>query len=87
MRLNAVVMGVAQYTEWKHALVLLKLLAQGEADIGSKRIVDQAERAGSSTGGWARRARQEGTKALRDSIATPTPGGAFSTARGPRRSS
>ena len=37
------VMGVAQYTEWRHALALLKLLAQGEADIGSKHVVDQAE--------------------------------------------
>ena len=40
---KAVVMGVAQYTEWRRALVLLKLLAQGEADIASKRVVDQAE--------------------------------------------
>ena len=40
---KAVVMGVAQYTEWKRALVLLKLLAQGEADIASKRVVDQTE--------------------------------------------
>ena len=40
---KAVVMGVAQYTEWRHALALLKLLAQGEADIGVKRIVDHAE--------------------------------------------
>jgi prevent-host-death family protein len=40
---KAVVMGVAQYTEWRHALALLKLLAQGEADIGVKRIVDHAD--------------------------------------------
>jgi prevent-host-death family protein len=40
---RAVVMGVAQYTEWRRALALLKLLAQGEADIASKRVVDQAE--------------------------------------------
>jgi prevent-host-death family protein len=40
---KAVVMGVAQYTEWRRALALLKLLAQGEADIASKRVVDQAE--------------------------------------------
>ena len=40
---KAVVMGVAQYTEWRRALVLLKLLAQGEADIASKRVVDQTE--------------------------------------------
>ena len=40
---KAVVMGVAQYTEWRRALALLKLLAQGEADIASKRVVDQTE--------------------------------------------
>ncbi len=40
---KAVVMGVAQYTEWRHLLALLKLLAQGEADIASKHVVDQAE--------------------------------------------
>lgn len=40
---KAVVMGVAQYTEWRRALLLLKLLAQGEADIASKRVVDQTE--------------------------------------------
>lgn len=40
---KAVVMGVAQYTEWRHALALLKLLAQGEADIDVKRIVDHAD--------------------------------------------
>jgi prevent-host-death family protein len=40
---RAVVMGVAQYTEWRRALAFLKLLAQGEADIASKRVVDQAE--------------------------------------------
>ncbi len=40
---KAVVMGVAQYTEWRHALALLKLLAQGEADIASKHVVHQAE--------------------------------------------
>ena len=40
---KAVVMGVAQYTEWRRALTLLKLLAQGEADISANRVVDQAE--------------------------------------------
>ena len=40
---KAVVMGVAQYTEWRRALALLKLLAQGEADIASNRVVKQAE--------------------------------------------
>lgn len=40
---KAGVMGVAQYTDWKRALALLKSLAQREADIGSKRIVDQTD--------------------------------------------
>ena len=40
---KAVVMGVAQYTEWRRALVLLKLLAQGEADLASHRVVSQTE--------------------------------------------
>jgi prevent-host-death family protein len=40
---KAVVMGVAQYDEWKRTLALLKILAQGEADVTANRIVDQAE--------------------------------------------
>jgi prevent-host-death family protein len=40
---KAVVMGMAQYTEWRRALALLKLLAQGEADIAANRVIDQAE--------------------------------------------
>jgi len=40
---KAVVMGVAQYTEWRRTLALLKLLAQGEADIASHRVVSQTE--------------------------------------------
>jgi prevent-host-death family protein len=40
---KAVVMGVAQYDEWKRTLALLKILAQGEADVAAKRVVDQAE--------------------------------------------
>jgi prevent-host-death family protein len=38
---KAVVMGVAQYAEWRRALVLLKLLAQGDADLASHRVVNQ----------------------------------------------
>jgi prevent-host-death family protein len=40
---KAVVMGVAQYDEWGKTLALLKVLAQGEADVTAKRVVDQAE--------------------------------------------
>jgi len=40
---KAVVMGVAQYDEWKRTLALLKILAQGEADVAANRVVDQAE--------------------------------------------
>ncbi len=40
---KAVVMGVAQYAEWRQTMALLKLLAQGEADVAAKRLVDQAE--------------------------------------------
>jgi prevent-host-death family protein len=40
---KAVVMGVAQYTEWRRTLALLKILAQGEADVGAKRLVGQDE--------------------------------------------
>ncbi len=40
---KAVLMGVAQYTEWRRTMALLKLLAQGEADVAAKRLVDQAE--------------------------------------------
>ena len=48
---KAVVMGVTQYAEWKRSLVLLKILAQGEADVTGGRVVDQREafrRAGAS---------------------------------------
>ncbi len=40
---KAVLMGVAQYTEWRRTMALLKLLAQGEADVAEKRLVDQPE--------------------------------------------
>ncbi len=40
---KAVVMGVAQYDEWRRALALLKILAQGEADVTARRVVDQAD--------------------------------------------
>ncbi len=40
---KAVVMGVDQYNDWKRTLVLLKTLAQGEADVSSNRVVDQTE--------------------------------------------
>ncbi len=40
---KAVVMGVAQYNEWRRTLALFKMLAQGEADIASNRVVDQTE--------------------------------------------
>ncbi len=40
---KAVVMGVDQYDEWKRTLALLKLIAQGEADVSSGRVMDQDE--------------------------------------------
>ncbi len=40
---RAVVMGVTQYDEWRRTLALLKLLAQGEADVASHRVVEQRE--------------------------------------------
>ena len=40
---RAVVMGVAQYDEWRKTLALLKMLAQGEADVTAKRAIGQAE--------------------------------------------
>lgn len=38
---KAVVMGVDQYDEWKRTLALLKLIAQGEADVPAGRMMDQ----------------------------------------------
>jgi prevent-host-death family protein len=40
---KAVVMGVEQYDEWKRTLALLKLIAQGEADIPAGRLAEQGE--------------------------------------------
>jgi prevent-host-death family protein len=40
---KAVVMGVAQYDEWKKALALLKILAMGESDVAAGRTVSQEE--------------------------------------------
>jgi prevent-host-death family protein len=40
---RAVLMGVAQYDEWRKTLALLKMLAQGEADVRAKRVIGQAE--------------------------------------------
>jgi prevent-host-death family protein len=40
---RAVVMGVEQYDEWKRTLALLKLIAQGEADVSAGRMVKQGE--------------------------------------------
>ena len=40
---KAVVMGVAQYDEWRRNLTLLKLIAQGEADVAAGRLAGQAE--------------------------------------------
>lgn len=38
---KAVLMGVAQYDEWKRTLALLKLLAQSEADVSADRMIAQ----------------------------------------------
>ncbi len=38
---KAVVMGVAQFNEWRRTLALLKMLAQGEADAAANRVVEQ----------------------------------------------
>jgi prevent-host-death family protein len=40
---KAVVMGVDQYQEWRRTMALLKLAAQGEADIAAGRVVEQTE--------------------------------------------
>lgn len=40
---KAVLMGVAQYDEWKRTLALLKLLAQSEADVSANRTLEQDE--------------------------------------------
>ena len=40
---KAVVMGIAQYDEWKREFALLKILALGEADVSSGRTVSQDE--------------------------------------------
>lgn len=38
---KAVLMGAAQYDEWKRTMALLKLLATGDADIDAGRTVSQ----------------------------------------------
>ena len=38
---KAVVMGVEQYDEWKRTLALLKLIAQGEAEVAASRLIGQ----------------------------------------------
>ena len=40
---KAVLMGVAQYDEWKCTLALLKLLAQSEADVSANRLLEQGD--------------------------------------------
>ncbi len=40
---KAIIMGVEQYQEWRRMLALLKLIAQGEADIAAGRIAPQSE--------------------------------------------
>jgi len=40
---KAVLMGVEQYQEWRRTLALLKMVAQGEADIAAGRVVSQSE--------------------------------------------
>jgi PHD/YefM family antitoxin component YafN of YafNO toxin-antitoxin module len=40
---RAVVMGIEQYDEWKRTLALLKLIAQGEADVPAGHMVKQGE--------------------------------------------
>jgi len=40
---RAVVMGMTQYQEWRRTMALLKLVALGEADVASGRVVGQGD--------------------------------------------
>jgi PHD/YefM family antitoxin component YafN of YafNO toxin-antitoxin module len=40
---RAILMDVASYERWRSALTMLKIVAQGEADIAAGRVVSQEE--------------------------------------------
>ena len=40
---QAVVIGIKQYNQWRRSLALLKLIAQGEADVAAGRLISQDE--------------------------------------------
>jgi len=40
---KAVLMGVATYDRWKQAAIMMKLIAQGEADVAAGRILSEKE--------------------------------------------
>jgi prevent-host-death family protein len=56
---KAVVMGVEQYDEWKRTLALLKLIAQGEAEIAVGRLIGQDEAFGRAKAGMQKAAAGE----------------------------